>query len=836
MQYALERCDGVDGNAYLKVFQTNANKPISQVGKVKLLDFPRDIVDLGIYKYLRCTNPYVPYPVTTSNSEKLEKHLIAIVGGLAGLGQDPWLDIIDVTQPEKPVSVARTSLGLGGTALSVKLAWAPPRLGLLVFGADSTNLTNSIIQVDLQLLLMVHSPLYYENLISYALDGIDLDGDGSYVELEAGEKPPMPAGSAPRIGLVNGGAVEAIALTAEDARTNKLVDFDMAVGGQYVVGVSQGSGSKPPRFWLLKAPGQTLNDSQSAVSSVDLPAEPIRVKLLLGQALDSDGLGALRDLALVSLRNGTLLVLDLRNRLNPSLANTVTIPASDGLPQSILVGGDGLLYLACANNMLVLDPRRLVSPQATLVIYRKSALGTNAHAFVAGDINHIASVSNNNAAFFGQSLPSPPQIVGLSVENTEKLANTSFRLDQLNAMITSGLTPSVSDLFGAALGQGPVSLGVQAVVPTYTATKRLSKDGLLEIVDPTSMSKAVTDRFGDFKPLMVLRANVSPTGVAMANDYPVWQKTKALTIAAPSTFAHGGLSQNIEFPPYPGLVELAIEQLAGQTVDIDGKTYQNGALEAFLGLAVLPTEDYIYYCEDKSVKVKIYSGIAVKGKFDVDFIKHKFEPLQNRINQFLKLDGSSVTLNMKGVLAFSGQWHELSTGNTAYYGMEVAAGLDPLIGLAGEFPVPLPGPLLPLTKYVPIQAFNTVGGSISVSFAGRRSEVPGRGVLWNFKGGTLGGKFTFGFLLKAVDDDPVVPWEVSLAADTGVSISGRMAPGSETDPTPKGAFKIRDFTLGFNGLTATAAIKFPGGKIIQKPVQIFPPREIFKADILLGGD
>ena len=136
------------------------------------------------------------------------------------MGQDPWLDIIDVTQPEKPVSVARTSLGLGGTALSVKLAWAPPRLGLLVFGADSTNLTNSIIQVDLQLLLMVHSPLYYENLISYALAGIDLDGDGSYVELEAGEKPPMPAGSAPRIGLVNGGAVEAIALTAEDARTN----------------------------------------------------------------------------------------------------------------------------------------------------------------------------------------------------------------------------------------------------------------------------------------------------------------------------------------------------------------------------------------------------------------------------------------------------------------------------------------------------------------------------------------------------------------------------------------------------------------------------------------
>lgn len=374
--------------------------------EVALDAYPRDIVAIPGYSYrTSLPSPDNPTPFKTSD-------LIAVTGGTTG-GQGPWLKILDVTDPTKPVFLASTLLSRSNSATAVKLAWSPPMLGYLEIDADIT----SVGLIDLQLFIYAkHLQLNtMENEPVGGAPGKDLNGDGDYVD--DGEVIPRLDGSRLQLGPINAGLVTAF--TMADTTTQRIQDFSLGAGGKHVGlalsgGASVNGGATVPPAYVTVMSGGSRIDAASA--SLPLPGIPRRLTSLFGVPMQTPSGVRLSNLALVSLSavsgqtGGSIRVIDITNPLAPSSVGDIPIPSSHGLPNSIIRRDDGMLMLAAGNDMLILDPVKLglALPTAPNSVHpalssmaKGAGGGIRAFAGTSSPLYAVASGNNNRIFGFG---------------------------------------------------------------------------------------------------------------------------------------------------------------------------------------------------------------------------------------------------------------------------------------------------------------------------------------------------------------------------------------------------------------------------------------------------
>jgi hypothetical protein len=777
-QFALEREVSTAGESTLRVFKTAAGEAMETVAKVALPPYPRDLLLLGHYPF--------HHPI----AGKMSANLLAVVGGLAGLGQDSWLRIYDVTDPAKPFELVATELGLGGATLPVKLAWSPPRLGLLLLGGEQT----SILELDLQLLLRAQNLADYSTEPAAGDPGQDLNEDGDYVD--AGETLPRPMGAGPVVGVINGGAVATNVLTAADAAKYRFNDFDMGVGGRLMVACGRSvDPTRSHRFWILKAPGMVLNDDESAISEFLLGAEPVRVKLLVNQRVDiaqPEGgfLPGIRDLAVVSRLDGKLSILDLTDRRRLAAFNTLEIPQTDGLPKSITVGADGLLYLACAENMLVLDPQRLgpSTPASTdavgafkrAYVHRLRGLGTGARAFMAADINHVASSLATKSFYFGDALPPTPVQVG-------KLELVQF-YEKKPALLNQALS-----------------------LEEVKVRKRVSQDGVLEIVDPTAKLTGE----GRFNPLIKGIVTPQPSDAPLPRSFPTW-KIKRHGSSGFEEIGKGYLEREIAgIPGYSAAKELPI-QLAPPLADI--------ALLLASGSS-LGVEKHLITAGDKEAELRVFSGVKLDSKIDTKSVtQRKFGPVERGFNTLVgKLPGKpEIKLESKGFIGYKAEWREHPDAAVANFAFATSFGCDPLFGVKAEFgiPPPIPPPVnlfvVPILEAAGVKFFVALNGQFSLAGTVARNEKAA------YTGSVeVGGKVTVGAGAKVAANSLIQ--ELSLTGETGLGLKAKL----EGDLQGAGGVTIKSPTLTFEGLAVKTALKLNVGNIsFSKKITVLEPEEL----------
>src|SRR5207247_739599 len=130
----------------------------------------------------------------------------------------------------------------------------------------------SVSLVNLQLFIYTQhlSPAQFGNEPLTGDPGLDLNGDGDYVD--PNEHLPRPASRERRKGLINGGLFTSY--TLRDQTVQRIRDFNLAAGGQFI-GAITGPGAAldinglpvgpvlPPSYVTLTSGGQRL-DRQSA--------------------------------------------------------------------------------------------------------------------------------------------------------------------------------------------------------------------------------------------------------------------------------------------------------------------------------------------------------------------------------------------------------------------------------------------------------------------------------------------------------------------------------------------------------------------------------------------
>jgi len=775
-QFVLERQDkqAVGGGALL-VFQTPEGETLKQIGNADLPPFPRDILYLGRYSY--------HHPI----GGVITSDLLAVTGGLGGLGQDSWLRIYDVSDPAIPFLVAGSDIGLGGTALPVKLAWSPPRLGILFLDPDAT----SVMELDLQLFIRC------QNLADYSTEppggdpGLDLNGDGDYTD--AGEQIPRPQGAAPKVGVINAGAVETSQLTAVSAKKWRFTDFDMSSGGRLMVACGRSlSPGSDHRLWVLKAPGRFLNDNEDAFADFPLTSEPSRIKLLANQRLVlSEERIEVKDLVLVSLDDGRVRIFDVSDPAAIVPFNDIVIPAADGKPRSFMTGGDGLLYLLCTNNMLVFNPELLGSASVDFngtaafrkaYVHRIPGIGAGTRAFSVTDVNHVATAFNSSAAFVGDSLPAVDFEV-ISAELTH--------LSEKEPALINGL------------------LGLNST----KVIRRKSSDGILELVDKATGASGL----GTFKPVLIGSARHEPANLAVPRAFPEW-RFKENGQTATTLIGNGFLERQITGVPAYSRAKTAAIQILPPLVDF-----------AALALAGSSAgyEVHQVIVDGKELEIRVLPGIKLDDKLDMDeFSAIKLGPFNEAFKALgERLPGKPVLkLEGKGALGYKAAWVDNPSSHEALLALSAAFGLDPLIGIKVELGIPPPVPppasfvVIPLLDAAGIKFFVAVGGSVSLVGTVARSEsgeVSGSADIGGKIALSAGAKMKANGLVK----------ELSLAGETGLAVKGTVVPGTIPSVTLK---KPR---VDFEGLSVKFSLKLnTGGFSISKKATVIEPATLLQGD------
>ena len=804
-KFVVDRRSPKTGNAVLQVWSTPANQSVTQLGEdLPLLPFPRDVLYLGPYEF-RSPAEQKPRDIPQALIRRYER-LLVVTGGQVGIGQDPWLAVVDVSAPANPKKLFQDTLAVGGLTTPIKLVWSPPKLDVLLLESDSTN----ILEIDLQLLLWCKKLTDNSDEPEAGFKGVDLDGDGDYAD--NGEKSPRPFKLAPKVGVLNAGAVGSISLPDNELRKQRLVDFDAAVRGELVVGASwsvaaippESFATEPPKFWVLQTP------LSKVATSAPLPAEPTRLLLLPRQSLElpDDGGFTVRDIALVSLTNGKIAIFDLASITSSGFP--ISIPSDDGNPKSMMLGQDGKLYISCAKNFLVLDPTKLLIAQKSSInkalTWRIPRVGTSNRHFIASDIQHMASGNGAILTVVGDSFPPPPEILSVQAEATDRVPDQpklSFLVDTFVAGVSLYTVPYF--------------------FPPLKTSVRKSKNGILELVDPSI-------RPGDlrFDPVVKFVASESPIGTPISGQYPRWTRVNYNLDLFGGTFdklGAGQLERAFKIPPYGPKKELAITVLNGIPVI--------GPILGFSALAGLGPEEYDYVCEDKSVRIKVYSGLIMQGKVDADLVKTRFKPIADSIITLLTpVVGPQLGFKteVKGSLAFKGQWRELKKGAEAYYGFDVACGLDPLFGLKADIPITTPLPFVEFAKrFFNVGPVLVLGGSVSLIGTVQRTEVDGIPQLTG-KGATLGGKLTLGVAMKGKN----AVAEFGIAAETGLSLKGTWAPTKAEE-----VVKIKEVVLSCEGLVLKTSFKFAAGTLsfagFNGQTTIIEPAELARTSIDFGA-
>jgi RHS repeat-associated protein len=367
--YALDQAP--QGN-YLLIYDISTPLVPKLRSRTHLFGAPRDLVAIPQYPYF--ANIHSP-PVTND--------LVVVVGGdLDGLtddngnvsvrGQYLWVFAVgDGTSPQliaQPIVTYRV-----GSAVT-KVRWSAPYLAYEEFGAD----IQVVGMVNLQALIIGYGASNAERntFPPDGKQGVDRYGDGEYVA--PGDTPPLPELDPPQFyGLDQNYILQ--------GTSQKMLDFSIAGGGG-TVGITLTRGVQldltnnptstklPPMYRTLAFNGLPLNNSDPTNASVEfgIGAYPRWVSVYKNMNLiTTNGDSILRSVALVSLEPDSdntqkLAVIDISLPNSPSLLNKIALPDSllGGPVESIVLRSDGFLELAGAANLVVIDPSRLLVPDA----------------------------------------------------------------------------------------------------------------------------------------------------------------------------------------------------------------------------------------------------------------------------------------------------------------------------------------------------------------------------------------------------------------------------------------------------------------------------------------
>jgi RHS repeat-associated protein len=340
--------------------------PVNLGGRSSALDSPRDLTLIKDWDH---------YPDNSLGSVS-KRTMVAVVGGSVGskvidevgnvVQNGQYLTLLDVSDPTAPILVQNVQVTLRPSVLQ-KVLWRAPLLHYLENSSDS----HFIGTIDLQELLIGFSVPSPQRLATFGAGqvGRDVNNDGDYTDAALGDVCPRPnlEELTEFMGLVS-------AYDAHPYPQQRIDDFDLDDRGTLAVVRSLSGLTAPtpqdagPEFRLLTSSGRDM-PSQSGVMRFQGNARPKRVVLVpRTRLLDGREL----NLAFVSLapdRDGRhkIAVVDYTDPAIPALVRLIALPDSLqlGVPQSPVLGSDGLLRVSTTTHVLLMDPSRIALPAPT---------------------------------------------------------------------------------------------------------------------------------------------------------------------------------------------------------------------------------------------------------------------------------------------------------------------------------------------------------------------------------------------------------------------------------------------------------------------------------------
>jgi len=317
------------------VHPPGANQSSQPVGRLGVPAFPRVMLFLPNVTFF---DPDPSPPPSTQLAEGANPlslpgkirtaNLLAVTGGVTGEDQvGPWLWLIDVSDPTKPVRLASSLVTADFTTAASILKWSPPRLGVGVFAPEGGR----VMMVNVQALILgSRGYVAFDQAF-----GIDLNFDGDYVD--AGERPPVP----------RKGSLFGLEDQAEAPNALSFNDFDMMGGGSHMVAVSGSKGIRPSQLHVLRWPGVLLDGSDGVL---DLPTATYRV--LLDPAFPLEDVTGVNPVPAAILAGGNrVLVVSLADPERPVLVRNVLVApegqtlfflGETGRAELIVAGKDGM--------------------------------------------------------------------------------------------------------------------------------------------------------------------------------------------------------------------------------------------------------------------------------------------------------------------------------------------------------------------------------------------------------------------------------------------------------------------------------------------------------------
>ncbi len=356
--YALER-GGSPGIAIYKIDDVLAGQ--GRAGFVPLIGEPRDLVLIQNWPHKRSLHD------TTVHTNDL----LAVVGGDAGTktvdsdrnitfaGQ--FLRVFDLSSPTSPERVVGALLTLRDTIVS-RVVWSPPYLGYVESGSDLQ--ASALVNLQAMMVGFNGTPAETGAFPAAGFAGLDLDQNGSFVQLN--ELLPNPEhdpleffGKEATFTLSEPGLIQDLALDFGFAA-------EVTTGG--IDPLHPGRAPTAPAYRTLRVNGKSLPE-EVGILGFDVGSRPKRLFVLLGQTVEINRQPQKRSLALVTMapdadKKGKVVLVDLANPADPQISqegDPIEIPDALGLPQSITRRSDGLLALATATHLILLDPAHLLA-------------------------------------------------------------------------------------------------------------------------------------------------------------------------------------------------------------------------------------------------------------------------------------------------------------------------------------------------------------------------------------------------------------------------------------------------------------------------------------------
>ena len=196
----------------------------------------------------------------------------------------------------------------------------------------------------------------------------------------------------------------------EDSRGSRVRDFDLGLAGGLIGLAGNPNASTPPSAF------ETVLNEFDHSDPVPVDRETKRVFLALDQPVRTTQGEETHDFAILSQfptatdPNGRLLVLNIDDPERPVVANAISIPIRHGTPQRILRREDGLLSLAGTEDVVLLDPTRLLSPTPAdngahpSLVGRFIGMGTHMPDFVSTSDGMVARAQGDRTEVMGSNI------------------------------------------------------------------------------------------------------------------------------------------------------------------------------------------------------------------------------------------------------------------------------------------------------------------------------------------------------------------------------------------------------------------------------------------------